>query len=135
MSATSAVLAGRRAAEALMVDTCTIRRVTGQATDDTTGKVTPTYSTIYSGKCKLQALGSQGQAPARPHSIAEAQVFLQQIELHVPMSVTGVQADDLVTVTASSLDADLVGRTWHVRALSHKSFQTARRFGLEEVLS
>jgi hypothetical protein len=41
----------------------------------------------------------------------------------------------VVTVTASLLDADLTTRVWRIRALSHKSFQTARRFTLEEVLS
>jgi hypothetical protein len=135
VTATSVTLRGQLAAEALMVDSCTIQRVTGTSTNDTTGVVTPTYSTIYTGKCKLQAVGSKGQAPARPHVVDQAQVFLFQLELHVPMSVTGVQADDVVTVTASLLDADLTTRVWRIRALSHKSFQTARRFTLEEVLS
>jgi hypothetical protein len=54
MSATTATLRGRLAAEANMVDACTIQRVTGTTTNDTTGVVTPTYTTIYSGKCRMQ---------------------------------------------------------------------------------
>jgi hypothetical protein len=51
------------------------------------------------------------------------------------MAVTGIASDDLVTITASLLDADLVGRTFRVRELGHKSHMTARRVQLEEVTS
>jgi hypothetical protein len=81
MSATTATLRGRLAAEANMVDACTIQRVTGTSTNDT------------------------------------------------------IASDDLVTITASLLDADLVGRTFRVRELGHKSHMTARRVQLEEVTS
>jgi hypothetical protein len=131
MSATTAVLAGRRAAEALMVDACTVQRVTGTATDDTTGKVTPTYTTVYSGKCRVQQV-----APiSKPADIAQGAVWLQRLSLQVPMSVTGIASDDVVTITASALDADLVNRVFHVRELGHKSHMTARRVQLEEITS
>ena len=46
MSVESALARARQAAERLMVDTCTIRRKTGETTNLTTGVVTPTYTTI-----------------------------------------------------------------------------------------
>lgn len=131
MSATTAVLAGRRAAEALMVDACTIQRVTGTSTNDTTGVVTPTYSMIYAGKCRVQQI----VPVSKPADIGQAQVWLQRLELQVPISVTGIASDDLVTITASLLDADLVGRTFRVRELGHKTHLTARRVQLEEQTS
>lgn len=131
MSAKTATLRGRVAAEALMADACTIKRVTNQSTNDNTAVVTPTYSTIYSGKCRVQ----QTVPVSKPHDVGEAAVWLQRLELQVPMSVTGIASDDLVTITASALDADLVGRTFHVRELGHKSHMTARRVQIEEVTS
>jgi hypothetical protein len=131
MSATTATLRGRLAAEANMVDACTIQRVTGTSTNDTTGVVTITYLPIYSGKCRVQ----QSVPVSKPADVGQAHVWLQRLELQVPMSVTGIASDDLVTITASLLDADLVGRTFRVRELGHKSHMTARRVQLEEVTS
>jgi hypothetical protein len=131
MSATSATLRGRLAAEALMVDTCTVQRQTGSTTNDTTGVVTPTYSTIYTGKCRVQ----QRVPVSKPADVGQAHVWLQRLELQVPMSVTGIASDDLVTITDSLLDADLVGRTFRVRELGHKTHMTARRVQLEEATS
>lgn len=131
MSASSVLLRGRAAAEALMVDTCTIRRVAGQVTDPETGVVTRTYSTVYSGKCKVQ----QQAGIARPERIAEAEVFVARLELHIPMSVIAVASDDLATITASVHDPDLVDREFHVRELAHKTLATARRYSIVEVTS
>ena len=133
MSATSITFAGRRAAERLMVDTCTVRRVASHTTDPETGVITPTYSTIYAGKCKVQ----RNPAPtnSRPTSVGEAEVFLAYIELHLPTSATGVDSDDMATIDTSALDPDLVGVVFHLRELAHKTFQTARRFGVQEVTS
>src|SRR5438045_283872 len=103
MSANTATLAGRRAAERLMVDTCLIRRRTSEATDPDTGVVTPTYTQVYAGKCRVQQ-----QVPvSRPADIGQDAVWLARLELQLPMSVVGVQSNDLVTITASALDPDL----------------------------
>lgn len=133
MSATSITLAGRAAAERLMIDSCTVTRLASRVSDPETGVVTPTYTTIYTGKCKVQ----RGVHPtnSRPIDVGEAERFANYIELHLPMSVVGVTSDDIATVTASVLDADLVGTVFHLRELAHKTFQTARRFGVQEVTS
>lgn len=130
MSAASVTTRGRAAAEALMLDACTIARTTGSSTDPDTGVVTPTTSTAYTGKCKVQ----QSKVPiGEPKDLGEASILVVHLEVHVPMSATGIQVDDVVTVTASALDPDLIGRRFTVRGVAHKSFLTARRLDVQEV--
>lgn len=117
-------------AEAMMVDSCTIRRVTGTTTNPTTLEVVPTYATIYSGKCRVQLRDTAAtQAEAGELNHAAVRTIVQ-----VPMTVTGVAVDDEVLI-AASLDADLVGRTFRVRGLFHKTHATARRIECEETQS
>lgn len=129
MSATTVTLRGRLAAEANMVDACTIKHLVGNTTDPETGRTTPTYSTLYSGKCRVQ----QKVPVAKPAEVGQAAVWLERLEMQVPMSVVGISSNDLVTITASALDPDLVGRVFHARELGHKTHMTARRFQIEEV--
>lgn len=115
-----------------MLDTVQIRHKTGETTDPDLGTTTPTYSTLYTGPGKIQ----QGAVPVgQPKDLGEASVQLIHLQLHVPVAVTGIQVDDIVTVTASALDADLVGRVFTVRSVAHKSFLTARRMDIEDVES
>ena len=72
---------------------------------------------------------------ARPQNVGEALVYQLLIDVQVPMSVTGLAVGDVVTVTASALDPDLVGRHFWVKDLAHKTHMTARRLGCEEVTS
>lgn len=129
-----ALARGRTAAEALMVDTCTIQHKTGEATDLDVGTTTPAYATVYAGKCKVQ-VSSQHAGSATSRDVGQAGRLIGELEVHVPVSATGLQPDDLVTVTASALDPDLVGRTFRLRGMAHKSFLTARRFPMIEVMS
>ena len=125
---TAALLArARAAAERLMVDSCTIRRVTGTVTDPDTGQIAPTYATVYTGKCRVQQRGPS----ARSVEAGEAHLLMQRLEVHVPVSAEGIRAGDEVTVTVSG-DPDLVGRVFVVRELAVKSLATARRLGVEE---
>jgi hypothetical protein len=128
MSATSVTLRGRAAAERLMVDACVIKRLTGSSTDNDTSIITPTFTTLYTGKCKVQ----QGSAAASPSTVGEAVILTDQLTLHIPAAQTGVTTDDIATVTASALDPDLVGRSFRLTGLAHKSFLTARRFTMDE---
>lgn len=131
MSAATVLARGRAKAESLMVDACTVQHTTGLVTDQETGVVTPAYVTVYSGKCKVQ-VRSVDAAP-RTTDVGEASVLVGHLVLHLPMSVTTVQPDDLVTVTTSVLDPDLVGRKFRLRGPSHKTYLTARRFPMVEV--
>lgn len=111
-----------------MVDACTIRRVTGESTNSTTGVITPTYTALYSGVCRFQ----QALVQTEPHDVGEDFVRLLRIELQLPMTVVGLQVGDEVTCTTSLSDQDLPGRVFLVRDLAHKTDATARRVQLTE---
>lgn len=127
MSRDSVLAAGRRAAEAGMVDACTIRRVTGKTTNSVTGVVTKTHATLYTGKCRVQ----QQRALAEQRDVAEDRVLLLRLEVQLPVSATGLRTSDEITITASR-DADLVGRVLLIRDLAHKTDATSRRVQVTE---
>lgn len=130
MSRARVLAAGRRAAEAGMVDTCTIRRRIGETTDPVTGAVTPTYLSPdpYAGKCRVQ----QPTATARPHDVGQDFQLLLRLEVQLPMSVVGIEVGDEITITASAHDPDLVGRVFLAHDLAHKTDATARRIAVVE---
>lgn len=133
MSRTSVLARGRIAALAGMTDTCTITRVTAASVDKVTGVTVATATAaVYSGTCKVQGPNPASATPATP---GEAYQLQLPLELHIPATVTGVEPGDLVTITASVHDADLVARTFRVRELAHKSHATAHRLGIEETTS
>jgi hypothetical protein len=130
MSRAIALARGQAAALASMTDTCTIRRAGSASTDQSTGVRTPAYSTLYTGVCRVQ----QTLPISRPHDSGENFLLLARMDVQLPVSVTGLQVNDEVTVTAvgAGHDADLVGRVFLVRDLFHKSEPTARRVGVIE---
>jgi len=129
MSRASVLARGRTIAEASMADACTIRRVTGTSEDDFSGTITPTYATLYSGKCRVQQI----TGTARPHDAGEDYVLEQRIDVQLPVAGTeGLKVGDQVLITAAVNDADLVGRTFLVHDLAHKSEATARRVNCTE---
>ncbi|MGW3854737.1 DUF6093 family protein [Micromonospora arida] len=131
MSVEALLARGRAAAEQLMTTTCVIRRITSTSTDPFSGVVTPTYTDTYSGKCRAQQQTASGSAA----DVGEQALLLLRLEVQLPVSVVGLQADDEITITASPTDADLVGRVFMVRDLSHATHKTARRVGVIEVTS
>lgn len=128
MSATSATLSGRKAAERMMVDACTIVHQ-GDLSFDHGEYTTIAGPAVYAGKCKVQI---QGTRPPKTPIEGEALLSLVVTEIHVPMTVVGVQVHDRVTITASQSDPDLVGRIYEVMDHAGKSFATARRMRCEE---
>lgn len=112
-----------------MVDACTIKRPSGTTTNPD-GTTETTYAPVYSGKCRIQ---TNDPYESRPEAGEHVSTVLRDV-LQVPMSVTGVQTGDYVTVTASELDPDLVGRVWRVAGPSRKTHQTMRRFYVSEVV-
>lgn len=112
-----------------MVDACTIKRKTGHTTDPETGQVTPTYDTIYSGKCRFQQRALQAEGS----DVGEARIYQVPYELQIPMSATGVRVEDLVHADSSVLDPDLAGRDFWVKGLAGGTHKTSRRLPLEEV--
>lgn len=132
VNAGPALARGRAAAESLMVDACTIRRRTGEATDLVTGVVTPQWSPVYTGRCKVQqsTLGAASE-PADP---GEASVRLVAYSLHLPVATSaGLRDGDEATITAATHDPDLVGRVFTILGDAGKSYATARRLEIQEV--
>lgn len=124
------LLRGRRAAEDLMVDACTITRTASVSTNSETGAVTRTTTTVYTGKCKV----SINSKTARPDNVGEDQLFLFRVQLQLPVSAVGVQIDDQALITSSVNDVELAGRTFAIRETAHGSFITSRRLMAEEVI-
>lgn len=133
MSAVSAILRGRSFAMSLMIDTVTIKRLSGQVTNLQTGTVVDTYTTLYTGMGRIQRVRGQRLGSAHPAIVAGAQLYQQPLAVHVPVTVTGIILQDIVTVTNSILDPDLNGRQFWVQVLPPKSYTTAHRYGLQEV--
>jgi hypothetical protein len=129
MTAAGVLLAGRAAAEALMVDECTVVRPGDRQLDENTGQFADTSDPVYEGVCKFQATLASGKSP----TAGSYEFTVQELRLDLPVSAGPVAVDDVVTVTASVFDAQLVGRVYRVVELFHKSFATAQRCRLEEV--
>jgi hypothetical protein len=131
VSAVGAVLAGRSAAESLMVDACTITRPGAPVTDPDTGTVTNTSTEVYTGKCKVQSKDSATSSPdAGGHSFV---VVSRQV--HIPANSADVRDGDVVTITASLLNAFTVGNVYRVEGFTPDSFDTAARLPVKEVVS
>lgn len=118
----SVVEQGRAAARRLMVDACTVTRVTGTATNSTTGVVTPATSTIYTGPCRIKPDPAPGESQA-----GEREVVTRRFIVSVTTDEDGIAVDDVVTVTASEFDPALVGATLTVAGVIIGSHLTARR--------
>jgi hypothetical protein len=129
MSAEAALERGRAAALLLMVDTCTVTRVTGRTTNTTTGAVTDVVSNLYSGACRFQ----QARGAERREDAGQDRVSLIDIDVQLPMSVTGLKVGDVVTAVTSAHDADLPGRVFRIQVLAHKTHATSRRVQCVEV--
>ncbi len=133
MSATGATLRGRAAAEGLMVDACTSSRPGGPAhtTDPTTGAVSYGSAPLYSGKCRVQMMtGVRGDNLLRA---GERSIVVQSAIISLPIDAPVHRVDDLITVTASALDPQLISRVYRVEDVTHKTYLTARRLICQEV--
>lgn len=134
MTAAGALAAGRVAAEALMVDECTITRAgTGAGPiDEGTGVVTPPAPTVvYSGPCRVQRPGTSS---SRQADTGGYEVGVDTLLVQLPISASGVKRGDDFTVTAVGdlTDPDLLGLTAEVRANLCKTHATKRTLICEE---
>lgn len=131
MTALGAVLRGRRRAEALMRDTCTIHPIAGQTTDPDSGVVTPTLGpAVYTGKCKIQ---TQKPFPSTPDA-GEHVWTVGPLYLHLPVvGSEQVETGHEVVITASVGDPANVGRVFRIKSGDRKTYATAFRPLVEEV--
>jgi len=113
-----------------MLDAVTVEVLGDVVTNPTTGAVTNARSTVYTGPARVQTYEPQEGTP----EVAGATVTVQRYSVHVPVGSFAPTVGMVVTVTASALDANLVGRVFRVVALLHKTAATAYRLSVEEVL-
>ena len=118
-------------AESLMTDTCTIERAGADSFNATTLERTNNAANIYTGVCRVTMPTSLSVRDAE----SVGRVMLeQQLSLSLPVETSvAVRANDIVTITASSADAGLVGRKFRISGTHHSSSATARRLPLVEV--
>jgi Family of unknown function (DUF6093) len=130
------VARGRRRAEALMLDSCTITRPgEGKGTwNEATGTYDPPAPvTVYSGRCKVQTRDVQ----VATTDVAGREAFIVEWRLDLPVvGSESVREGDTATITASALDAALVGLVLTIQGPHVGTAKTARRLPvLAEVTS
>lgn len=140
MSVEALLVAGQRAAERLMVDTCIIRRRTGETTDPNTGQTTPIYIVVYDdpetpgagAACRIKMTTSLGTTPGRDQESGGQAVTVSQMLLQLPFAAAGINTNDEAEILTSR-DADQVGRKLRIDGPFGQTDATMRRYLVEEV--
>lgn len=130
MKIREAVERGRANAESLMTDSLRLEHPTGE-TIRVDGKTIPVMETVWSGPGKVQ---SQQSYPSQPE-VGGGTVTLAVFEVHIPVSADVVPLVDDVFVVDASRDQALTGSRFRVRVDPAKTWRTARRFNVEELIS
>ena len=128
MSAADALLAGRRAAEALMVDECRITAPGDTVTDYQTGNVTTERTLVYEGKCKVQSRA----AAITSAEAGEASFTVVSREVHIPANAAEIRDGYEVEITGSLLNSFTVGKVYRVEGFTPDTFDTAFRLPVKE---
>jgi len=129
MSADSATLAGRQLAELNMTSTCTIRRAAGIVVNPD-GTESQTWTTVYTGKCRLRYPFVRPQ-----QALVEGQQLAKQRGI-LSLPIVGsesVQTDDVATITVNPLDVGVQGQTFRVEGPFTETHATARRLAVEAI--
>lgn len=119
---------GREVAEGRMLDTCTIRRVTGDFLDESTMVRTPTYVQVYAGPCRVVDV----EAVVRTPEAGGATVTVHRVRLDIPVTATGVRRNDQVEITGSVTRPAVAGMAARVVSLPADTQTTAQRISVEE---
>ena len=131
MSRASAIAAGRRAAVKGMTDTWTVYRV-GLEWSDAAGANVAVTTTVYDGPGKLQTFESYEQTP----NAGGHEYTVMRPTLHLPLGAEAADVTvlDIAVCTASVADVAMVGVKVKVEGRQLKTYMTARRFPVTEVL-
>jgi hypothetical protein len=129
MSAASATLAGRRAAEALMLDAGTAKRpTTGWQYDAGTGAEVQASDVLFSSRCKVASRA----LVAREQEVGGRTSTTVRLEIHLPADSTPLRVGDLFVMdTVSPASLSQPGRTYRITGLADGTFRTAARYEVE----
>jgi len=112
-----------------MSETVTVG-VTASVFIDATGKYVDTLTAHYTGTARIKypSMVVSEKTPV-------GQVLASQdVTLHLPAGLaSAVRINDTVTVTHSTADDDLVGRTYRIKALAQAGQVSASRFPVESI--
>ncbi|WP_277870939.1 DUF6093 family protein [Cryobacterium sp. Hh11] len=119
---------GRTQANARMTESVTVTTTTpGTTMDETTGTYPDVIVSHYAGvaRIKYPTLTVSEKTPVGQTLAA------QDVTLHLPVGLASqVSVDDVVTVTGSTVDPDLVGRVFRIKGIAQAGQTTAHRFPL-----
>lgn len=110
------------------VDTVSIDRHAADGTFNATTLVydAATTSNVYSGGALLRP------APVTAdEELANELRTVVAFDVYLPHTATGIQPEDIVTVSASVTESDLVGQTMRVTAILPDSYNTRRHLKAE----
>lgn len=130
MSLDSAIQAGRRAAEHLMVDRIIISRVSRVGVEDGLGGETFPLIPVYEGVGKIQTYEPYEQTP----NVGGASIVMQRYSVHVPWDAGVFEPGDVVKVLEARWDVSSIGREYRVAGLHEKTLQTAQRLLVDELV-
>lgn len=124
----------KRVIESLMEgDECIITRDTEGTGDDVWSSATGTYApppndttTIYSGKCIVSNSGSGSTAEYGGEYFVETTYWLT-----VPLEADELRSEDIVTVTASLRDPELIDKIFLIKEPLFTTFAVSRRVRME----
>lgn len=113
-----------------LTDSCTITTATTVEFDPDLGyDVDTPGDTVYSGVCWVRPTGGERVVEA-----GEGPVALRLFDVTLPWSTTGIEVDQLVTVTAC-VDPHLIGRVLRVVDVQGGSQTPHRRLVCEDTLN
>jgi hypothetical protein len=129
----SVTISGRRAAEALMIDTGTAKRPTGGLVYDPEADTeVEAIEDLFTSACKVQTR----DLVAREGEVGGRTSVSVRTELHLPASTDALVVGDVFELTAvHALSLGVVGQRLRVVGPVAGSLKTARRYEVEEAVS
>lgn len=122
-----AVKSAQRAAERLMIDSCTIQRPGEGGVDPLTGEPVITLDPVYTGKCRVQL----SKASSTTAEVIGRTATIQDFEIHIPATAPLADVNDVVTLTASPAVHRRIGQQFRVTAVFEKTLTSAQRLAVE----
>lgn len=124
---------GRRFARTQMTATVIVRRKGPATRDPATGKITPTWATIYDGPAEVDFPNTRPRdVDAAGQRLAEQQPLIKlPLDGEHAAAAATIRKDDEGVVTAAEYDDGSVGVAFRITGVFGKSNATTRRLPVE----